>query len=301
MDKHSIYDIHKSLLREEIITNPRVMICSTRRMTIEDDFKQDKPYPKRIVRCGYVNECPICSYKQDRRLFARVLPIVKLLKENGGDIHLLTFTLRHNKSHSYRELKEVLHKSVKYIKSTYPYKKFYGVNDRLFSLHQYEDCWSPKTGFHPHAHIHLGTTGHASKEEIESRMKPKWVDVVSLFTNDKSMIPSEDYGCDLRVNRYDPFYPEEKSLERELEKLRKKSNQEDRFKDFKYDETNSKEECENYLVEQHQSIDEEKPPPIEPTLFQKMVYALKTIYKNFVNRYRIHFRTNNNHPLLQKS
>ena len=121
MDQHSIYDIHKSLLREEIITNPRVMICSTRRMTIEDDFKQDKPYPKRIVRCGYVNECPICSYKQDRRLFARVLPIVKLLKENGGDIHLLTFTLRHNKSHSYRELKEVLHKSVKYIKSKYPY------------------------------------------------------------------------------------------------------------------------------------------------------------------------------------
>ena len=302
MDNISIpkdrYEIHKSLVREDIITHPVVRECSTKRIQIEDDFSQNRPYLKRIKRCGYVNECPICSYIQDRKLFARVQPHVNLLKENGGDIHLLTFTLRHNKFHSHRELKELLHKSVQNIKTTYPFKKFYGVKDRLFSLHQYEDCWNPDTGFHPHAHIHIGTTTKTSKEEIESMMKPEWVKVVSKFTSNQSMIPSLENGADIQIGKDDPFYIEQKSLEKKTEDFFRKSNE--MFHEYMEHRKKHKsiptDILEMSLVQFHSSAATGK-TPLEPTWFQRMISALKTIYRNCINRYRVHLRVNKKHPI----
>ena len=72
-----------------------------------------------------------------------------LLQQNDGDVHLITFTLRHNRSHTLQQLSEVLNKSVKEIKTSYPFKKFYGSKDRLFSLSKYEVSWSEDYGFTP--------------------------------------------------------------------------------------------------------------------------------------------------------
>ena len=166
MNNSTIYAIHQSLVNENIITNQKVRECSTTRGLFEIDYVNRKPYYKRILRCRNDNGCPICSYKRDRILFARVSPYVETIKKYDGDIHLLTFNLRHNPSHQLKDLQEVLHKSVKQFRKTYPYKKFYGTKDRLFSLTQYETSWSPHSGFHYHAHCHIGTTNLAPKEQI---------------------------------------------------------------------------------------------------------------------------------------
>ena len=152
-----IHQIHQSLIHHNIITHPRVINCSSFYWKQEKDL----PFPNRpklINRCGNVHLCPICSYLQDRKIFARVKPMSNLLQQHDGDVHLITFTLRHNRSHTLQQLSEVLNKSVKEIKTSYPFKKFYGSKDRLFSLSKYEVSWSEDYGYHPHCHIQIGTT-----------------------------------------------------------------------------------------------------------------------------------------------
>jgi len=56
-----IYDIHRSLVEEGIITNPPIINCSKQFIRkLEPDIPNpDKP--RRIKRCHYVNHCPICN------------------------------------------------------------------------------------------------------------------------------------------------------------------------------------------------------------------------------------------------
>ena len=146
-----IHQIHKSLIHHNIITHPRVINCSSFYWKQEKDL----PFPDRhklINRCGNVHLCPICSYLQDRKIFARVKPMSNLLQQHDGDVHLITLTLRHNRSHTLQQLSEVLNKSVKEIKTSYPFKIFYGSKDRLFSLSKYEVSWSEDYGYHPQSY-----------------------------------------------------------------------------------------------------------------------------------------------------
>ena len=133
MDKQTVYKIHKSLVEHNIITKQRVKECSTIKIRI-DDLKHNKGHSRRLLRCGYVNLCPICSSLQDKKIIQKVRPLVNLLQRHGGDVHLITLTLRHNRSHSLEELTEVLNKSVNEIRISYPFKKLYGSKDRLFSF-----------------------------------------------------------------------------------------------------------------------------------------------------------------------
>ena len=294
-----IHKIHQSLIHHNIITHPRVINCSSFYWKQEKDL----PFPDRhklINRCGNVHLCPICSYLQDRKIFARVLPYVDTIKKNDGDIHLLTFNLRHNPSHPLKDLKEVLHKSVTHFKKTYPYKKYYGTKDRLFSLTQYETSWSQNSGFHYHAHCHIGTTNIASKEQIESEMKQKWVDVVSLHTNDTSMIPNKEYGFDVGVNRDDAWYVERKSLnEKRFEEFCRENNQnvKEIFKNKR--KSISKENLEKIVVDYHDSIEEKQPSPTTTKIVKKVISVLKTVYSSCLKRYRVIFQVNKRHYLFQ--
>ncbi len=300
MNKTTIYDIHNSLVKENIITKQRTRECSTTRGMFETDYIHKKQHYKRILECGNDNGCPICSYKRDRKVFARVNPYVDTIKKYDGDIHLLTFNLRHNPSHSLTDLKEVLHNSLNHFRTTYPYKKYYGTVDRLFSLTQYETSWNQQSGFHYHAHCHIGTTNNVCKEEIESEMKSKWIDVVSMHTSDTSMIPNKNYGLDVSVNRDDAWYVERKSLnEKRFEDICGENHQDLQEIFNNKRKSISKENLEKIVVDYHDSIEERQPSPTETKIVNRVISVLKTIYSSCLNRYRVIFQVNKNHHLFQ--
>ena len=275
-----IHQIHQSLIHHNIITHPRVINCSSFYWKQEKDL----PFPDRhklINRCGNVHLCPICSYLQDRKIFARVKPMSNLLQRNDGDVHLITFTLRHNRSHTLQQLSEVLNKSVKEIKTSYPFKIFYGSKDRLFSLSKYEVSWSEDYGYHPHCHIQIGTTNPTPMKLIESELKSKWIEIVTKHSPDRTMIPSEEFCCHLVSNP---------SIEHSLDKI-------DDF--FRGKKSINKEGLQKIITDDIQSTVDEPPLVVEPTLFQRILAVLKTIYNNLLNRYRMRLDVNKKHVLYQ--
>ena len=302
-----IYQRRNILVKEGIITDQRVIECSTERILIEKDYINGIPRcQKRIKRCNLVHSCPICAFRQDLKDFARTKPYVNLLNQNDGEVHLLTYTLRHSLFHRYEDLTRVLYKSVKQMNQTYPYKKYYGKRDRFFSFTRFEDSWNPITGHHPHAHILIGTTSIATKEEIESEMKPKWVDVVSKNTCDSSMIPTKESGLVLLTGLDSVNYPfkglnhswnEEEDIETWLEKEKRVR---ETSKMFIKPKSLRKEETEDLLVIHHE---EEKP---ESSIINKIIQSLKIIYFHCSKRYlsnvmtfRSYFQVNKRHNLFQ--
>ena len=275
-----IHQIHQSLIHHNIITHPRVINCSSFYWKQEKDL----PFPDRhklINRCGNVHLCPICSYLQDRKIFARVKPMSNLLQQHDGDVHLITFTLRHNRSHTLQQLSEVLNKSVKEIKTSYPFKIFYGSKDRLFSLSKYEVSWSEDYGYHPHCHIQIGITNPTQMKLIESELKSKWIEIVTKHAPDRTMIPSEEFCCHLVSNP---------SIEHSLDKI-------DDF--FRGKKSINKEGLQKIITDDIQSTVDEPPLVVEPTLFQRILAVLKTIYNNLLNRYRMRLDVNKKHVLYQ--
>ena len=307
-----IYQRRNILVKEGIITDKRVIECSTEKILIEKDYIDDKLFLKRIKRCNLVHSCPICSYRQDRMIYAKTKPYVDFLMERDGTIHLLTYTLRHHKNHRYEDLTRVLYQSVKEMNQTYPYKKYYGKNDRFFSLTKYcEDCWNPNTGFHPHAHVSIGTTSLASKEEIENEMQPKWVKTVKKHTNDWSMIPSKRNGLVLLTGLDSIGYIPNKSfnhswteeddiegwdkVEERVNEVHKKSRRPKTFR---------KEELEDVVVKYHQMKEEDSSEFHDSSLILRLISSLKIIYDHCKRRYlkgimsfRIYFQVNKNHYL----
>ena len=277
MDKQTVYDIHKSLVEHNIITKQRVKECSTIKMRT-DELKHNKGHSRRLLRCGYVHLCPICSAIQDKKIIKKVRPLVNLLQRNDGDVHLITFTLRHNRSHTLEELTELLNKSFKEMKNTYTYKKFYGSKDRLFSLRKNEIAWSEESGYHPHCHLQIGTTNQTPLKEIESEFKSKWIQIVTKHSPDRTMIPSEDYCCNLVSNP---------SIEHSIGKVEILSRGRRTF---------NQEGLQKIVMDNDSAADET--PLVEPNLFKKIVHALKTIYKNCLNRYRYVFQVNKRHRLF---
>ena len=164
-----IHNIHQSLIHHNIITHPRVINCSSHY------WKQEKylPFPdkpKQLNRCNRPNLCPICSHLRNQSIHTELKPYRDVLLDNGGTVHLLTFTLRHHKSHPLPVLNQVLTNSIKQIRQSYSFKKFYSSQHRLFTLTQYEISWSEESSFHPHCHLHIGTTNPTIVDPINETM-----------------------------------------------------------------------------------------------------------------------------------
>ena len=138
------------------------------------------------------------------------------------------------------------------------------------------------------------------KLEIESEMKSKWIDVVSMHTSDTSMIPNKNYGLDVSVNRDDAWYVERKSLnEKRFEDICGGNHQDLQGMFNNKSKSISREDLEKIVVDYHDSIEERQPSPTETKLVNRVISVLKTIYSSCLNRYRVIFQVNKQHHLFQ--
>ena len=164
-----IHSIHQSLIQQNIITHPEIITCSQQWIKKEEKDIPNPSKSKRVKRCHYVNHCPICNYLRKQKIHAEMNPYRQVLLDNGGKNLLLTFTLRHFKSHLLMTLQEVLSESIKKLKESRPYsKQLFPSEHRLYTLTEYEISWSEENGYAPHCHLQIGTTNPMPPDEIQT-------------------------------------------------------------------------------------------------------------------------------------
>ena len=116
-----------------------------------------------------MNHCPICNHLRKQQVHTQMTPFRQILLDNGGKNILLTFTLRHIKSHLLVTLQEVLTESFRKLKVSRTYSKhLFPSEHRLYTLTEYEISWSEEFGYAPHCHLQIGTTNPMQTDEIQT-------------------------------------------------------------------------------------------------------------------------------------
>ena len=111
-----IYDIHQSLVEEEVITHPEIIKCSKEWIRKLEPDLPNPDKPRRIKRCHYVNHCPICNHLREQEVDWKMNPHRQVLLDNSGKNVLMTFNLRHNNKSSLQHLQLVLKDSINKLK-----------------------------------------------------------------------------------------------------------------------------------------------------------------------------------------
>ena len=236
-----------------------------------------------------MNHCPICNHLRKQKVHAEMTPYRQVLLDNGGQNILLTFTLRHIKSHRLMTLQEVLSESIKKLKESRPYsKQLFPSEHRLYTLTEYEISWSEENGYSPHCHLQIGTTNPMSPDEIQTILSKEWRRIVSKVSPYKNFIPSYAKGVDVSENPSgehskdkDPYGLDAiKGLQRKSKKMIN-----ERFRKKK-----------SYSQIQMQSHVAEK-----TTSFTQFISVLKEIYITTLKRFRsLFFNPNPQHALFSQ-
>ena len=284
-----IYAIHQSLVEENIITHPEIITCSQQWIKKEEKDIPNPSKSQRLKRCHYVNHCPICNYLRKQKVHAEMTPYRQVLLDNGGKNLLLTFTLRHFKSHLLITLQEVLSESIKKLKESRPYsKQLFPSEHRLYTLTEYEISWSEEFGFAPHCHLQIGTTNPMQTDEIQTILSKEWRRIVGKVSPYKNFIPSYAKGVDVSANPSGEHSKDKDPYGLDaIKELQKKSSSKMKER-FRKKDSFSQFQMQYHLSEKTSSA-------------QKFITILKVISKNIFKSFRsLFFNPNRNHPLFSQ-
>ena len=287
-----IYDIHRSLVEEEIITRPEIIKCSKEFIRKLEPDLPNSTKPRRLKRCHYVNRCPICNYLREQQVDNEMNPHRQLLLDNGGKNILMTFKLRHNND-SLPKLQYVLKNSIKKFKDSDIFKRMlFPSKYRFYVKTEYEISWSEDNGWNPHCHLQIGSTNPIPTDEIKKHVAPIWIKIVTKVSSNKYYIPNLSHGVDVKESLSGGHSKDKDPYEDAMKKLHKKSMNEmkEKFKDFKFDTAGSRRIKGSFSLLQMQS-----------NLNDIFIPLLKEYYNKTVKGFRrVFFNLNSHHSLFPK-
>ena len=212
-------------------------------------------------------------------------PFRQRLLDNGGRNLLLTFTLRHQKTHRLVTSQKILVYSIKKLKESRPFsKELFPSKHRLYIVTEYEISWSEENGYAPHCHLQVGTTNPMPTDEMQSILVSEWRRIVGKVSS-KSFIPSYSHGVDVS-NNPSGKHSQDKDIDelRSMEAMSKRTAKQTRER-LRKKGSFSQIQMQYYVTE-------------KKTTANKFLAALKEIYKNTRRSFRaLFFKTNSHHPL----
>ena len=158
--------LHASLVSHRVITDPRVVKCGT--------YYSWERYTKRRIQCGRIKKCPICKERTANFKRHQMLKNQEECLNAGGQLFLITGTLKHKKTDSLGFLQKKLSDSVSKLKNRYWWRKIQK-QSFLPTKTVYETTYSEKNGFHPHVHmLFYADNQNINKTEIRNALSPNW-------------------------------------------------------------------------------------------------------------------------------
>ena len=161
-------------------------------------------------------------------------PFRQFLLNNDGKNILMTLKLSH-KNDSLLHIQNVLKESIKKLKDDNIWKRIlFPSKYRFYVKTEFEISWSEDVGFHPHAHLEIGTNNTIATEEIKFLLAPAWKRLVTNLTSNEHYIPNLNNGVDFRESVSGKYSEDKKHFEDAMKNLNKDSNKymKNKFKKF---------------------------------------------------------------------
>ena len=210
-----------------------------------------------LVRCGSWSACPVCSAAIAAHRGQEIEEAVRVHQEGGGEVLLVTVTLRHHKGHSLQELTDVLRDSWRYMKAGASWQggkrrrdgtRRVGWRERLGyvgAISGTEATYGDEHGWHPHKHVLFLLEKPVPKEVIEGFLRfsrKRWVKRVSEHHGFPA--PSWEHGVNIVRGENAARYLAKMGLGREVAGIHQKEGRNGNLTPFQLLGKWADEECE---------------------------------------------------------
>lgn len=140
--------------------------------------------------CGSAWECPACATRIRAARAAELTAAAQRHREGGagrkpwrgrgGEVYLLTLTLRHRRSDTLLDLRQGLTAAWRRMTQGSPWKRLAASCGLLGSVRAVETTWSREHGWHPHLHVLMfaGKLGSRELRDLETRLGERWCEMV---------------------------------------------------------------------------------------------------------------------------
>lgn len=125
-------------------------------------------------RCENVHECVPCATAHAAQRGAEVMRCVDGWRASGGEVWLLTLTMRHAFGDDLEGLVVGIRDAWRSVTSSREWKTWARAHD-VEHVRRFEATWSTANGWHPHLHVLVFTRGDVDEIEREGWMFEEWV------------------------------------------------------------------------------------------------------------------------------
>lgn len=182
--------IREDLITEGIITG-RESRCGL--WSNPEKFPR-QPYQ---VKCG-TYFCPTCGYEKVESIRKNVSTFTNDFQSDGGNLHLLTLTIPHDKYTDLNELYKSFSQSVMRMKNSSVWRnRLKNDLDHQFHYNRYETTITPSNLFHLHLHITLGGYNLIDTDEWKRTLTNLWRRCCESVGVKR--LPSKTNGVDIRI------------------------------------------------------------------------------------------------------
>ena len=193
-EKSFVEHLHASLVKHGVITDKRVIECG--------EYYSWERYVKHRKQCGIIKQCPICKERTADFKRHEMLKTEEECLNAGGQLFLITGTIKNKKSDSLGFLQKKLSDSVSKLKNRYWWRKLQK-QSFLPTKTVYETTYSEENGFHPHVHMMFyADNQNINKTEIRNALSPVWRNLTNANLDVTKMDNVNTYAGGKR------YYPE---------------------------------------------------------------------------------------------
>ena len=127
-----------------------------------------KAYYDALFKCHSVWDCPHCSAVIASKRNKEIGKAIENWRLEGGKVKLITYTVRHNKSHHLKELQNAVNQAYRFSKSGAPYQRIKKSFNILGSIVGNEITFSNVFGWHYHRHEIIFYKNDKDFQELEN-------------------------------------------------------------------------------------------------------------------------------------
>ena len=167
-----ISSLHQVLIKNEIITNPKVIKCG-------QYLSREKGYIRYRIQCDKVKLCPRCKYRSAPERIQKMMSEQKVCLENQKNLFMVTLPIKHGKSDSLSSQVKKLRKSIAKFKNS---RKWRGIREDTIAT-VFETTFGQENGYHHHCHMIISTTSNITKTKVKEAFIPFWKKETGTYLN----------------------------------------------------------------------------------------------------------------------
>ena len=167
-----ISSLHQVLVKNEIITNPKVLKCG-------QYLSKQKGYLRQRIQCDKIKLCPRCKYRTAPERIQKIISEQKKCLDSQKNLFSVSISNKYEKVDSLSIQVQKSRKSIAKFKNS---RKWRELRERTIAT-VFEITFGKINGYYHHCYMIISTTSNFTKTKVEESFIPYWRKETGTYPN----------------------------------------------------------------------------------------------------------------------